>query len=81
MPSVADSLVEQFRRMVARDGGELTLLPSESDLIRVRYRPGAADPDCADGSCSLPEQELEQLMTETASRRRAGLRVQVEVQR
>lgn len=72
-------LVERFNRMVARDGGTLTLLSADSGTIRVGYRPGAAAPDCSDGSCTLPQVELQQLMTETAARQRPGVRVEVEV--
>ena len=73
------ALVERFQRIVARDGGTLTLLAADADSIRVGYRPGAVDPDCADGSCTLPQVELQQLMTETVARQQPGLRVHVEV--
>jgi hypothetical protein len=82
MSSMADEpavLVERFNRMVARDGGTLTLLSADSAAIRVGYRPGAPAPECNDGSCTLPQAELQQLMTETAARQRPGMRVQVEV--
>jgi hypothetical protein len=61
-------LVERFNRMVARDGGTLTLLSAD-----------ATAPDCGDGSCTLPQAELQQLMSETVARQRPGVRVQVEV--
>jgi hypothetical protein len=73
------ALIERFNRMVARDGGALTLLSADAGIIRVGYRPGQADPDCQDGSCTLPQAELAQLMTETAARQRPGIRVVVEV--
>jgi hypothetical protein len=77
MKSVADSLVEQFDRMVRRDGGELCLLGVEGGVVRVGYRVGV-DPSCTDGSCVLPQVELQQLMGETLSRRDPALRVVVE---
>ena len=45
MATVADTLVAQFERMVRRDGGELSLLGVEGDVIRVGYRTGS-DPGC-----------------------------------
>jgi hypothetical protein len=82
MSSMTDELavlVERFSRMVARDGGTLTLLSADSAAIRVGYRPGATAPDCSDGACTLPQAELQQLMTETAARQRPGVRVRVEI--
>jgi Fe-S cluster biogenesis protein NfuA len=76
--SVADTLVEQFDRMVRRDGGELSLLGVEAGVVRVGYRLGA-DPSCADGACVLPQLELEKLMGETLARRSPDLKVVVEV--
>jgi Fe-S cluster biogenesis protein NfuA len=78
MKSVADSLVEQFDRMVRRDGGELSLLGVEGGVVRVGYRVGV-DPTCTDGSCVLPQVELQQLMSETLARRQPELEVIVEV--
>ena len=78
MKSVADTLVEQFDRMVRRDGGELSLLGVEGGLVRVGYRVGV-DATCTDGSCVLPHLELQQLMGETLARRDPALRVVVEV--
>jgi hypothetical protein len=78
MTSVADTLVAQFERIVRRDGGQLSLLGVEDDLIRVGYRAGT-DPGCADGACVLPHLELQQLMGETLARRDPALRVVVEV--
>jgi len=78
MKSVADTLVEQFGRMVSRDGGYLALLSVEGDVVRVGYRIGV-DPACVDGACVLPQLELQQLMTETLARRDPGLRVVVEL--
>jgi hypothetical protein len=75
---VADTLVAQFDRMVRRDGGELSLLGVEDDVVRVGYRAGV-DPDCADDVCVLPHLELQQLMAETLARRDPALRVVVEV--
>lgn len=73
------ALVDRFNRMVARDGGSLTLLDAGPDTIRVGYRVGAVDPECEDGSCVLPHVELQELMSETAARQLPGVRVQVEV--
>jgi Fe-S cluster biogenesis protein NfuA len=74
----ATALVGQFDRMVRRDGGSVALLGVEEGVIRVAYRPGV-DPDCDDGSCALPQVELQQLMAETLARRDASLRVVVEL--
>lgn len=74
-------LIARFQRMVARDGGELTLLGADTDTIRVAYRLGTVDPECADGVCVLPEAELQQLMNETVARRSPGVRVEVELRR
>jgi hypothetical protein len=78
MKSAADVLVEQFDRMVRRDGGELSLLGVEAGVVRVGYRLGA-DPDCTDGVCVLPQVELAKLMGETLARRNPELKVVVEV--
>jgi hypothetical protein len=78
MKNVVDTVVEQFARMVSRDGGDLSLLGVEGDTIRVGYRMGA-DPDCIDGVCVLPALEVQQLMNETLVRRDPSLRVVVEV--
>ena len=72
-------LVERFSRMVARDGGALTLLSADARVIRVGYRPGDAEADCADGTCILPHAELQALMSETVDRQWPGVQVQVEV--
>lgn len=77
MSSIASTLVDQFARMVAGDGGELRLIGVEGDMIRVAYRPGA-DEACRDGRCVLPMQELSKLMEETAQRRDPQLRVRLE---
>jgi len=79
LTSVGEELVAQFDRMVRRDGGEVTLLASEGDVIRVGYRPGNAGPDCQDDVCVLPQQELHLLMSETLRRRSPGARLVVEV--
>lgn len=74
-----ESLVQRFGRMVSRDGGSLTLLSCDDDLVRIGYHPGTADPDCADGVCVMPDRELEALMTETIARHDPRLRVRVEL--
>jgi hypothetical protein len=71
-------LADKFDRMVRGDGGAVTLLGVTDGVIRVGYHPGA-DAECADGSCVLPQLELQQLMTETLARRDASLRVVVEL--
>jgi hypothetical protein len=76
---VGTELVAQFDRMVKRDGGEVTLLSTDADVIRVGYRPGNAGPDCQDDVCVLPQSELHQLMSETLRRRRPGAELVVEV--
>jgi len=81
MDPETESLVDRFRRMVARDGGELTVVAADAQTIRVRYRLAQAGPECVDGTCVLPHRELEQLMGETFARRRPGVRVEVEVAR
>ena len=67
--------------MVARDGGELTVVTARPDAVRLRYRPADDGPDCADGACVLAHRELEQLMGETFARQWPGLRVEVEAAR
>lgn len=74
----AEKLVEQFQRMVERDGGSLSLLGVEDAVVRVGYRLGV-DPECADGVCVLPHLELQQLMQETLTRRDATMSVVVEL--
>ena len=76
--SIAQTLVNQFSRMVQADGGTLSLLAVDGDLIRIGYRPGK-DPECVDGVCILPHTELQQLMAETLQRRAPELRVVVEL--
>jgi Fe-S cluster biogenesis protein NfuA len=75
---VATALVQQFDRMVRRDGGSVTLLGVNDGVIRVGYRIGA-DATCSSDACVLPEAELTQLMSETLSRRDPSLQVVVEV--
>jgi len=74
----AETLVRQFDRMVKRDGGSLSLLATEGEVIRVGYKPGI-DPTCDEGSCILPHLELQQLMAETLARRTNEVRVVVEL--
>ena len=74
----AETLVRQFDRMVKRDGGSLSLLGAEGEVIRVAYKPGV-DPTCDEGSCILPHLELQQLMAETLARRTKEVRVVVEL--
>ena len=74
----AETLVRQFDRMVKRDGGSLSLLATEGEVIRVGYKPGV-DPTCDEGSCILPHLELQQLMAETLARRTKEVRVVVEL--
>ena len=74
----AETLVRQFDRMVKRDGGSLSLLGADDDVISVGYKPGI-DPTCDEGSCVLPHLELQQLMAETLARRAKDVRVVVEL--
>ena len=74
----AEKLVSQFDRMVRRDGGEVSLLGVEGTVVRVGYRPGT-DETCEGDACILPHLELQQLMTETASRRDPAMEVVVEL--
>ena len=74
----AETLVRQFDRMVKRDGGSLSLLDADSEVIRVGYKPGI-DPTCDEGACVLPHLELQQLMAETLARRTKDVRVVVEL--
>jgi hypothetical protein len=76
--TVATTLIEQFARMVGRDGGALTLLSDTPDAVRVGYRMGKA-PACDGGACVLPHLELQDLMTETLRRRDPMRRVIVEL--
>ena len=77
---LAQTMVSQFDRMVRGDGGSLTLLGVEGQIMRVGYRPGS-NPDCEDGMCILPHHELQQLMAETLARRDASMQVVVELQK
>ncbi|TML10842.1 MAG: hypothetical protein E6G39_15495 [Actinobacteria bacterium] len=74
----AQTLVRQFDQMVKRDGGSLSLLGADGEVIRVGYKPGV-DPTCDEGSCILPHLELQQLMAETLARRAKNVRVVVEL--
>jgi hypothetical protein len=75
---VVEKIVQQFDRMVKRDGGSLTLLGVADGVMRVGYHPGA-DPTCDDGACVMPQVELQDLMGETLARRDPGLRLVVEL--
>jgi len=75
--TTAQDLVSQFDRMVRRDGGSLSLLEFDGEVIRVGYQVGA-DPTCVDGACVLPHADLQQLMAETLARRDPTLRIVVE---
>ena len=74
----AQTLVRQFDQMVKRDGGSLSLLGADGEVIRVGYKPGV-DPTCDEGSCILPHLELQQLMAETLARCAKNVRVVVEL--
>ena len=76
--NTAATLVSPFERMVNRDGGSLSVLGAEGEVLRVAYKPGV-DPTCDEGSCVLPHLELQQLMAETLARRADNLRVVVEL--
>jgi Fe-S cluster biogenesis protein NfuA len=78
MNTEVESLIERFRRMVARDGGELTVVTAGPDGVRLRYRRPDPDAGCVDGACVMPHRELEQLMGETFARQHPGLRIEVE---
>jgi hypothetical protein len=75
----ADRLVNEFSRLVSREGGSLSLLGVEGEVIRVRYRPGV-DSSCDSDACVLPQQELQQLMGETLNRRAPGMSIVVELE-
>ena len=77
--ALANSLVAEFTRMVARDGGAIRLVSASAGEIHIAYRPGV-DAGCSDGVCILPEDELQEMMSETASRRLPGVTVRVERQ-
>lgn len=76
--SLAQTLVQQFDRMVRPDGGSLELVASEAGVVRVRYRPGAPPEECESGACALPGEELRQLMSEALARRDPSLRLELE---
>jgi hypothetical protein len=78
MNAEIESLIDRFRRMVARGGGELTVVADTPDAVRLRYRSAEGDQGCVDGACVLPHRELEQLMGETFARQHPGFRVEVE---
>lgn len=75
---IATTLVNQFDRMVQRDGGKVSLLGVDGHVIRVGYRPGTDD-TCDGDVCVMPHLELEQLMGETLARRDKNLKVVVEL--
>jgi hypothetical protein len=77
--SVAQTLVQQFDRMVRPDGGSLELIAADAAVVRVRYRPGTPPEDCESGACALPGEELRQLMSEALARRDPALRLELEV--
>jgi hypothetical protein len=79
--SVAQTLVQQFDRMVRPDGGSLELLEAAPGVVRVRYRPGAPPEACESGACALPGEELRQLMSEALTRRDPSLRLELETVR
>ena len=76
--SVAQTLVQQFERMVRSDGGSIELVAAEGGVVRVRYRPGPPPVDCDSGACALPGEELRQLMGEALARRDPSLRLELE---
>jgi hypothetical protein len=76
--NTAEKLVSEFDRMVRHDGGEVSLLGVDETTVRVGYRPGK-DEECEGDVCILPHLELQQLMSETLSRRDPQLRVVVEL--
>ncbi|HXC41408.1 MAG TPA: hypothetical protein VN667_20930 [Burkholderiales bacterium] len=78
MNDTAQTLVNQFSRMVQADGGVLSLIGVEGQTIRVGYKPGK-DPNCEDGTCILPHVELQQLMSETLERRAPGMKIEVQL--
>ena len=73
---VAEQLVEQFDRMVRRDGGSLTIASLEEGTLRVLHHAGS-DPACEGDVCVLPSVEIEQMMTEVLERRGSHLRIEV----
>ena len=75
--STAETLVVQFGRMVAGDGGAVSLLEDGPDLIRIGYRMGRA-PACDGDVCVMPHLELQDLMNETLQRREPLRRLVVE---
>ena len=79
--SIAQTLVQQFDRIVKPDGGSLELLESADGVVRVRYRPGAPPEECESGACALPGEELRQLMSEALARRDPSLRLELETVR
>jgi hypothetical protein len=78
--SVAENIVQQFGRMVQRDGGALRLIGVEGNLIRLGYKAGH-DPACTDdGACILPHVELQEMIAETLARRAPDMKVSVEAE-
>jgi hypothetical protein len=74
----AETIVQQFDRMVRRDGGSVQLLGVDGDVVRVGYHPGV-DPNCDGDACVMPHAELQDLMGETLARRDPALRLVVEL--
>jgi Fe-S cluster biogenesis protein NfuA len=65
MPSAAQMVVEQFRRMVQPDGGSIELVTVEGGIMKIRYNPGKNE-ECE--SCVLNPEDLCELMKEAAER-------------
>jgi hypothetical protein len=78
MTNVAQLLLTNFGRMVARDGGILRLLDQDVGGIRLGYAPGH-DPECESGACILPHVELQDMIQEWAARAAPGVAVTVQL--
>jgi Fe-S cluster biogenesis protein NfuA len=65
MLNAAQTVVEQFKRMVQPDGGSIELVAVEGGTMKIRYNPGKNE---ACESCVLNPDDLCELMKEAAER-------------
>lgn len=65
MTDTAQSIVEQFKRMVQPDGGSIELVAVDHGTMKIRYTPGKNE-ECE--TCVLDPTDLCELMQEAAER-------------
>lgn len=64
-------VVEQFKDIVGADGGEVSLLGVEGDLLRVAYKPGHSE-QCA--SCVISPENLRDMLLDVLPAHDASIR-------